>query len=219
MRLPSDFPAAVHKAIADHVTPFLAPNEALDNFNGGWMGVAYRFRACADADELFSKSISANPSAGGEERFQQEQALFTFIVAGYSAAECFSYALHWMGANRRPADFKVALPGHLQQVSPKNVLKQFQATYPTHGLTTCLGNLTGATFEKWGDARNILAHRAQPRHTHFGTIGGSGDDGTELKLAGLRIDDQTTRTRRAWLAQELDSLFRATHNFVTAEFI
>lgn len=218
MRFPSDFPLHVHQAIADHVTPFLKHDEEmLDNFNGGWMGVAHRFRACADADDAFTASIKAHPSVAGEERFRQEHALFTFIVTGYSAIECFSYGLYWMGASKRPIEFPVNAKD-LKGVYPGVVAKQFQASYSSHSLTTCLANLVSHTeFGKWGLARNVLSHRAQPARLHSMVLGGAVT--TELKLAGLEINDQTTAAKRLWLARELKVCLDAAHQFAIAEFI
>ena len=115
-------------------------------------------------------------------------------------------------------DFPVK-PGDLKRAYPGPIALRFQTVYPGHSLTTCLAHLINhKNFEDWGRARNVLAHRAQPPRLHSMVLGGSVV--TELKLiAGLEIDEQTTATRRLWLAHELSYCMKAAQQFATSEFV
>jgi len=225
--MPHDFPLAVYDAVNTKVATF-QPRHPYEwaLWAGGWNGLGYRFRACVNASERFTRSITQHPSPPGMERFFQEDALFSFFVDGYSAIESFAFGLHALGAMLRPAAFPVSMPGQLRTINPRSTSTRLNSQYPGTLIAARLQTLVAdPEYERWGGVRNILAHRAQPARQYSvelsASTGGPGNSSvgaTEWQMVNLTLDEQTTSIRRQWLAANLTACIEATSDFVNANF-
>jgi hypothetical protein len=146
-----------------------------DHFYSAWVGVAFRFRACAlhyhDFIEVFRRTSG---TAQNLDLYQEDDALFGFFVKGLSALESFYYGLYALGALIMtptqapsvppPYQFLWLDPGEskkLKRIVPEGVRDTFKTTFPELPLTEYLEHLIDDPhYQAWRDMRNILAHRA-----------------------------------------------------------
>jgi hypothetical protein len=146
-----------------------------DHFYSAWVGVAFRFRACAlhyhDFIEVFRRTSG---TAQNLDLYQEDDALFGFFVKGLSALESFYYGLYALGALIMtptqapsvppPDQFLWLDPGEskkLKRIVPEGVRDTFKTTFPELPLTEYLEHLIDDPhYQAWRDMRNILAHRA-----------------------------------------------------------
>ena len=132
--------------------------------------------------------------------------------------------MYMIGALIDQARFPIATPNDLKSINPSMVRDKFLSVFPGDSLGIRLSNLiTSPEYKQWSDVRNILTHRAQPSRIHHVVFGAqhqssSPIEKTELKLAGLELNSQTTAARRGWLVKELTECIDATHQFVRAYF-
>lgn len=146
-----------------------------DHFYSAWVGIAFRFRACAlhyhDFMEVFRRTGGASQDL---DLYQEDDALFGIFVKGLSALESFYYSLYALGALiitptqapsvPPPDQFLWLDPGKskkLKKIVPEGVRDTFKKTFPDLPLTEYLERLIDDPFyQAWRDMRNILAHRA-----------------------------------------------------------
>ena len=213
--MPPDFPFEPYEAIHRMFHARLKDDEreAWGEFCVGWNALSYRFAAMAEHDEAFAGSARAHGLGPPHpERSRQEDALFGFFGAGISAFETFAYgiwAVFWEAGDDR---FALATEDQQREVSIRTLSKRLTKSSPNDGLSVALVELLaeGSEFDAWAKVRNQLTHRGVPRRHHS-----LGHD-TETLWGTMRLDQDTTRERRAWLAAALDDMLGAAEAFMGA---
>lgn len=92
-------------------------SQAWRGFTNGWHAVAYRFRGADEASTRFSQSM-ARASLDNSERYEQEEALFSFCFNALSALECFYFAAYHLGAMTQQHGVRRAPTGAQPTTSP-----------------------------------------------------------------------------------------------------
>jgi hypothetical protein len=128
LRMPDDFEYEAYEAVYRRIAPL---NESYSlrwpEWSGAWAGVAYRFCACAEYSEAFTRSIRRHGAAPTEsvERYRQERDLFGFFVNGLAAVENTCYALFAIASMLNPASFPL-----IESDLPRETLEKKQKKNP-----------------------------------------------------------------------------------------
>jgi hypothetical protein len=70
-----------------------------EHFYSGWVGIAFRFGACAAHNQNFTEAFKrTGGTSQGIDLYREDDALFDFFVKGLSALESFYYSLYALGA-------------------------------------------------------------------------------------------------------------------------
>jgi hypothetical protein len=222
IEMPKDFPTEAHNMLVRKLGHYQPSNPIVwSELAAGWNAVATRFSSTANADQVFTASISStNAFSSHDELHIQNESLFAFFVNGYAALESFAYAVFSIGALLRPSIFPMDTPAHLRAITPKATQSRFTDHFSNTSLEAKLSALLiDPKFERWGLIRNVLAHRAAPARHHHMHIGGSSPDKTDWEiLDGIALNEQTTASERPWLAKTLTGCVVAAADFATANF-
>ena len=227
--IPSDFPAAHYEAIIERVRNRNGRNpidaHVLSQFLGAWNGVAYRFRSCAEHDAVYTESVNrAGVAPPVEERYVQERELFGFFVTGLAVIESIAYGLFAVGAMLDAANFPMLTPSDMRRVSPKFTADKLTLAFPSENIAAALNQvLVSQEFIDWSNARNILAHRASPGRllTSSATFGLQTGNVTNIRDEAvwqdiqIQIDNDTTTTRRVWMAKTASDILAAADIFTS----
>jgi hypothetical protein len=224
LAMPSDFPAEPFEAILEttrkHRESTLA---AWGEFASGWNALCWRYKAAAEHDETFTRSVQQDgPGPEPEARYRQENQLFTFFVAGLSALEAFAYgmwALVWVSGD---AAFALKTENDRKRVDLRTLHAKLALHYSATQLEVEVGrvvNPTNSAFEEWTWLRNTLAHRGS-HGRHHQTSGPTGWARREIdgEPREIHIDVETTARRRAWLSTTLGELLEAAALFTRERF-
>ena len=231
--MPDDFDHSSYDAIWEHIRPKSHQYpDARSQFVAAWNGISYRFRACAHHSNAFTKAIESEHDY--ENRYIQERELLNFFVNGLAVFESFYFAMFAVGAMLRSDKFPLQGEKDKKNVKPKMTVQKFRTNFPNDKMTKRMENLVGSKkdtnpsskkFAEWSDIRNLLAHRQSPPRTHF-LNANTGIQYqppilTGIELAGkesLKIDQNTTLSRRIWLSKRLKILLLETNKFVEDNF-
>ena len=185
--------------------------DAWREWGGGWNAVAYRYIFCNEYSESYVNSIEKyGTSPKPLERYIQEKSLFGFFMSGFSAIDCFCYALYAIANIIDPTNFTLAADDDKKHITYSSTLAKFRKFFPNEKITVTLENIIGSSgFKDLLDIRTILAHRATPSRTF--RLGGERDQQTSWGLEDL--DEYTTVKRLQWLAEQLTLLLGATNDF------
>jgi hypothetical protein len=206
-----------------------------ENFVGGYNGVRYRLRACADDSECFTRSLRQFGEAPTQaERYNQERWLFGFFVSGFSALESFCYCMYFAATQMKskPAHFQVQKPGQVKAIDCASTGAAFRSDFPTDDLTTALTELNGdPQFKEWKECRNFLLHRATPGRAYqmkFHESFNPNQPGApfppvlaaEWRVGStwIPMDDKLTSHRLKWLLRELTYLVTCADRFARDHF-
>jgi hypothetical protein len=225
--LPSDFPNVPYTAIGAQVQAAPRHGDQTFHFGGAWNGIAYRFLSCANADDCFTLLVSPSAATSPEQRFSQDEALFTFFVTGLSVIECFFYGLYWIGSMADTTTFPILAPNRLRDIAADRTMeliengphaRLFAAAFARLRARTTPGNWQNTPeYSEWKNVRNILAHRASyGRELHATTDTTSPRLDDVWRVLNIPINDQLTLMRRTWLAKTLRDLLDATLAFANA---
>ena len=154
------------------------------HFQGAWLAVCYRYRACAEQNvafnSVFDKAMSSDLwrewSAGEEHNYQLEQCLYGFFMNALSVLESFGFCLYFVGAMIDAGNFpKINSP---KGITLKTTLAAFEAAFQNSSVTLNLAAMAkDPGFTRIDTIRNLLAHRiAGKRNTRC--FGASHSDGT-----------------------------------------
>jgi hypothetical protein len=216
--MPEDFDVVRYEAVHSRVTASKeASPESYNEFAGAWRAVAYRCRSCQEHDLALTESIQRAGSAPPQpERYLQERELFCFFVTGLAAIESLYYAAFAIASMLDSANFPMESSSDLRSINPRKTAERFSVCFREERLTRALQTtLNDDAYSEWKRIRNVLTHRTSPgRIIHFSTKGPPRPPDWKL---GIRIDDSTTRSRRKWLAREVNLLMKELCRFVEAK--
>lgn len=224
--IPEDFPKSTYEAIMTRVLSLREPNqETYKEFFGSWNALRYRYIALAEADDEYRAAFDAGGDAPHQpSRYHQERDLFRFFVEGLSVIETFCYGLYSICSMLDPSKCSVATDEKKYKVKPHFVKESLQAHFSEDRITAVLTScLESEELRGWKKVRNVLAHRGHPGRIISMSVGGSIGSGTGSVedptpshwFSGVDITQETTSTRRRWLAEILKELLDATDALVS----
>jgi hypothetical protein len=217
IEMPPDFPLQPYDNIRNRLVGERDKDpESWGELASAWNAIAYRFCSCAEHDETFSQSVRrAGNSPPGRERYIQERELFCFFVTGMSAIECLCYGLFAIGSMLDKEAFPFVTIEDRKAITPERTASRFRTTFSRENITSTLKRLTESQdYQRWRTIRNILSHRSTPGRQFF--RGGARDG--EAVWGEIMIDQNTTVSRRRWLAGAVRDLLEATDSFTVAQF-
>jgi len=204
---PTDFPIVPYNALHNHCQNKQISKE----YRSGWNAVAYRFKGAADSDADFQTAIVRSDHEG---RYLQERALFGFFTSGLATIETFCYAIYFVAASKKPADFpSTANP---RSISIDATLHGLRNAFQSDRLIITLASIhSSAELKEWKEVRNVLSHRSAPGRAIEPPFAGP-QSPDEWQLNGIVLDSNTTASRRTWLAASIGQLVNDAHAFVLA---
>jgi hypothetical protein len=227
LAVPDDFPAGAFEGTYVHALNDVVHTE---QFTGAWLGMAYRFRACAENGEAFAalfRTHGSNPPL--EHRYAQDREMFEFHANGYGALDCLFYGMYFVAELVRPADFDVTVP---RKITAQETTRLFDKHLRGEPLAVALHETYASQdCADWSELRNILAHRiASGRIIQLSTAGATApsppDRWTSARpsptkpgysarvIPPLQITEHGLVPRRRWLAGRMDAVLSAAHEFV-----
>ncbi len=214
---PRDFPAKPYNNILARLAGETRSRESRRELFSAWNAVVYRFRSCAEYDETFAESVRrAGKAPPSPERYIQERELFCFFVTGMSAIECLCYGLFAIGSMLDARAFPFVTTADRRDVCPEMTADKFVKNFPEYNIASVLKQLKESQdYQRWKEMRNILSHRSTPARKIF--VGGD-HDGDAVWGETIQIDEDTTASRRRWLAETLGNLLEAADVFTAAKF-
>jgi hypothetical protein len=146
-------------------------DSAWRGFAAAWNAVAYRLIAAHRHAERLSELASRSASTP-EERFQQDDEMFCWVVAAQSAIECAFFAAEIVTAVASADSFDPMDDGDLR-LSVKGIAEKVAQRFPQLKITEVLKRHSAADeFRTLSDLRRVLFHRGTlPRHIHA-SLGG-----------------------------------------------
>lgn len=217
--MPKDFAVEPYCAIRSLInTKINSHPDSWTQFAGSWNAVAIRFLSCVEHDVKFTESIKkAGNSPPHPERYFQERELFGFFVTGLSTIESFCYGLYAIGSILKPLDFPFQKPKDMKNVTPEDTFERFKNKYKGEKITLALNQLIDSSeYKEWKEIRNILAHRIAPgRSFHHG----GSHHGETLWIKGIQIDNNTTVSRRKWLAKTFSNILQEAKDFTDSQIV
>jgi hypothetical protein len=223
LRMPDDFPYDSYEAVHSRMAPLNKsyPTQ-LPEWAAAWVAVAYRFYACTEHAEAFTKSLQTHGDAPQEpERYRQEQHLFGFFVNGLSVIESTCYGLFAIASMEKPAPFPIATPEQKRAINPKSAVRNFSKEYPAESVSSVLSTLIATQdYKDWQSIRNILAHRQSPGRQIRVTVGSpqQAQHDALWGSSGIPLNSSTTQQRRIWLAENMRTLLREIAAFTKSRF-
>jgi hypothetical protein len=228
LEMPSDFPVkpydSVWKSLEGLGGEYYRAGEdskyqSWQQWLSAWIGIAYRFRSCAEHDQAFAESVSKygdNPSQ--PENYHQDRELFGFFVSGLSAIESTCYGLFAVGSILDFNNFPLTTEQHMRNATTTKTVQQFAVSFPNDGITAALQRIMSEQpYTDWKAVRNTLAHRTNPgRIIYASTVGPPKT--VEWMLQNIPIDNTSTASRRRWLADSLRYLLTEADNFTAKHF-
>lgn len=225
--LPEDFPMkTLEKAYRNCIDVIGAENSSVQLMQMGLAGTAYRFRTMAENDEILSTSFKQSgygPPA--EDYYKQITSQYIFFSAGLSCVDSFFFAMYACAAHCRSKAFGLTSKD-LKKVKIYSVKNNFNKYWNNTDIAIAMNELVASKkFAEWKDIRNILSHRAViPREILLNC--GNGQISANLLIQkadsekqDIPLTELTTTKRRAWLANQMNSLVTAFDLFVKNEIL
>ncbi|MCO4090748.1 MAG: hypothetical protein HEQ34_02195 [Sphingorhabdus sp.] len=212
----ADFPRKPYEAVHSAVLAQWSDSGVYHEYSGAWNAVAFRFHGSVDAGTKFQKSLrDSGPHPAPLQRYQQEEALFSFFSNGFAAYEAFFYGLFAIGSFIHPAAFPLSTAKERQRISPSFTQATFVKAFPGDQILDDIQSVFDeVSYQQWRDTRNILTHRAAPGRRMYVGIGIADAPPVEWKLNELPLDAQLIPTHQAQLAQHLATVLTATTSFL-----
>src|SRR5437016_767273 len=147
--VPAALPIAEFDSVNERVAQRSSGNDDIwYGFATAWNAVAYRMRAAIDHETAFAASVAASTAPPPEQRYQQDQDLFGFMVSAVSAIDCFYFAAYRIGAIVQPTAFPPSEPSSLKFESWQ-VARRFGLAFPVESLTdTMRAKLDGTQYRQ-----------------------------------------------------------------------
>lgn len=211
-----DFPVEPYEAVHARVASRWSSEPSYFQYSGAWNALAYRFHGAIDAGVKFQKSLKDSGShPAPHQRYQQEEALFSFFSNGFSAFEALFYALFSVGSFMDPPAFPLNAPKDQQRVSPSHTADAFKRAFPSDPLLDAFASLfADAAYLRWRDMRNVLTHRAAPGRRVYVGIGTDDAPPVEWKLNELPLDSALVPKHQRELAQLISDVVIAAERFL-----
>lgn len=211
-------------------------------FYSAWVGLAFRFRECANHDAAFTASFQqSHGEATGEALYREDAALFDFFLKGLSVLDCLAYGLYALGALIRTPTDVPSIPPHpafplldpqgakkLRSITFDRTLDTFAREFPGLAITKQLAYIhADPTYDAWKDMRNVLAHRAASagRSLDYSQALVAQSASSPLAAApdvtqwggGIPLSSATTSARYLWLRETINTSLQAAAAFAGAE--
>lgn len=148
--MPGDFPLALYNEIHSRITPLHAKqDDAFRHYGGAWNAIAFRYKAAAEADGAYRKSI-AKP-VDSLQRYTQEINLFSFFTNAVAVLDSLSYGLHAIAASLDRDRFPLtasALRGIQPQGLARRLIERFPSDAIGHTLLAVSDELRTTSYAK-----------------------------------------------------------------------
>jgi hypothetical protein len=140
--MPDDFEYASYEAVHSRIAPLHESHQPQwIEYATAWSAVANHFRACAEYDEAFTKSIQTHGDAPRQpKRYYQERNLFGFFVTGLSAIEATCYGLFAIASMLDDVSFPIKAPKNKRAINPEKTADRFRTAFPKEDLSHALTN-------------------------------------------------------------------------------
>lgn len=212
-----DFPSKAYEAVHAHVVDNWSTMPTYSQYTGAWNALAYRFQGVIEAGARFQRSLKdygSHPSP--QQRYQQEEALFSFFSNGFSAFEAAFYAFFAVGSFIEPMAFPLVTLKDQQRVSPLLTAATFKRAFPDNALLVAFAKLFAEpSYQRWRNMRNVLTHRAAPGRRVFVGFGTDDAPPVEWKLNDLPLDSNLVPHHQRELAQLITDVVLAFERFLT----
>lgn len=228
MQMPKDFASAPYEAVSSRVS---AKNQthpdSLVQFAVAWSAVRHRFLSCTEHSEAFTKAIKEAGTPGvtpqtADMWYAQQKELFDFFMNGLATIENVCYGLFAVGSILDTQQFPIATENNLRDIGAISTACKFANLFANETISSTLEQLTASQeFNEWRDIRRVLFHRGLPGRIISLTLGGGEPlyGGTQWGQGvwgqGIPIDENTTVSRRRWLAETLRDLLTAADTFTS----
>lgn len=199
MGLPPDFPLEPYLRVQRLALSSRAPAMLKNEFTGAWIGLAHRYRACAESGERAAASLARGAPAG-ENLYEEERHLFSFFSFGVAVLESLAFGLFALGAMVRPGSFPLATPVDHRNATLGATLRVYGEVFHEEELTRLLfWHLNSREFGWWKEVRAVLSRRSMPgrRVSPDGRVVASG---SEWRVSGVDMGPNTIALRREWLS-------------------
>jgi hypothetical protein len=220
--MPADFNLSGYDAVNVCMASYKSTHPAQwGSFAAAWNAVAYRYCGLAEADKELRTSITSSNAPPPEERYRQEQALFSFFANGVSTLECFFFACYCFASVVNHVAFPVTEAKGLR-IDSHGVAKKFGEGFQSEQLTREMARcLKDEKYREMADFRIVLFHRGSlPRRFYRGgqrdgaaTIPAKPTQPSDQWLFDLPLDEQTIRSWREWLSEMLSGLIDGAEHF------
>ncbi len=178
--LPAGFPRNEFQEfgkLAASLFPSALSDEDLDDslqrrlhFQGSWLAVCYRYRACVEQnaafktafDKAMSSDLWCEWSVDEDHNYELEQCLYSFFMNALSVLESFGFGLYFIGATIDAQNFlKISKP---KTITLETTHTAFKAAFPNSSVTAYLTTMAqDPGFTRIHTIRNLLAHRLTGR--------------------------------------------------------
>ena len=202
--LPDDFPQSQLEAEYRRFLVLLSDRAEKQLHTGGFTAAAYRYRAMADYENDYLESSRHPDPDNLEASYQQDRALFGFLVNGLSSIEGFCFGLKAVMAW---ADQEVLDEKAQQRINPTAVSRKLTENWPNEALSRELSDLLKSDdYDEWKALRNQLAHRTAPFRDHTLVVGGDRSVKWRVGERRITLNENTTAERRRFLARRFQAL-------------
>jgi hypothetical protein len=169
--LPASFPEDAFLnfgIVASKFFPRILSNDYLDDplfrmqqFDGAWRAVRYRYRACFDCDVALKNMLASEADwrpDDEEQIYTLVRSVYEFFTNALAVFESLGFCLYFVGNALRPLDFPNA--SNPKAITLATTRKSFKTAFPRASITGEIESLLkNNEFRKVQDIRNILAHR------------------------------------------------------------
>jgi hypothetical protein len=217
LTMPANFPRLLFEKIYTVVQPHHA-NPVHPQFIGAWSAVSYRYKALAEYDERFTRSIKKGPSRTHEVRYQEERDLFGFTSNAYSVFDAFFYAMFAIGALIQPQTFVLLVARDERNVTFGNTKRLFSQAFPLDPIRVLFEDFDRDQARKdLSKIRNILTHRAAPPRKYGFALGQPKPAWAHITRLDVPLDKNTTKSLRAEVSRLLTVCLSGAAPFVASK--
>lgn len=211
-----DFPFQPYEAIHAAVAGLWSGESSYPQYSGAWNALAYRFHGSIEAGARFQKSLkNFGTHPAPHQRYEQEEALFSFFSNGFATFEALFYGLFAIGSFMDRAAFALVTPKDEQRVSPVRAWEAFKLAFPGDPLLDAFAGLfDDPAYQRWREMRNVLTHRAAPGRRVYVGLGTDDAPPVEWKLNGLPLDSNLVPNHQRELAQLIGGVLSAAATFL-----
>jgi len=186
---------------------------AWKEFAGASNLIGWRFRASSEDWQAYKASLeTAGDSAGYDELFRRERALFGMFTAGVSCIESTVYALAALTSHPRVLAISFSVTEQ-RACSPRKFVAWLAPYTSAAALSASLKSiLSSSEWELWVDLRNRMTHRSNLPRVHELSVGSAPPETKPLNFAPTsstpRVQAETNEfdALHVWLAQALREL-------------